>query len=51
MDIEELILTYGDYLYRVAFIYTKSHPVAEEVVQDVFLLIIKNLINLKGMPH
>lgn len=36
MNIEELIYTYSDYLYRVAFIYTKDERVAEEVVQDVF---------------
>lgn len=37
MDIEQLIDTYNDYLYRIAFIYTKDRLVAEEVVQDVFL--------------
>lgn len=37
MEIERLIHTYGDYLYRVAFIYTKDERAAEEVVQDVFL--------------
>ena len=37
MDIEQLIHTYGDYLYRVAFIYTKDERASEEVVQDVFL--------------
>lgn len=36
MDIEELIHTYGDYLYRIAFIYTKDESAAEEIVQDVF---------------
>ena len=34
MDIEQLIHTYGDYLYRVAFIYTKDERASEEVVQD-----------------
>ena len=34
--IEELIDTYSDYLFRIAFIYTKDEKVAEEVVQDVF---------------
>lgn len=37
MDIEQLIDTYSDYLYRIAFIYTKDAQTAEEVVQDVFL--------------
>lgn len=35
--IEELIDTYSDYLFRIAFIYTKDEKIAEEVVQDVFL--------------
>lgn len=37
MEIEQLIHTYSDYLFRVAFIYTKDERVAEEVVQDVFM--------------
>lgn len=37
MDIDVVIEEYGDYLYRIAFIYTKDPHVAEEVVQDVFL--------------
>ena len=37
MDIEQLIDTYSDYLFRIAFIYTKDRLAAEEVVQDVFL--------------
>lgn len=37
MDIEQLVHTYSDYLYRIAFIYTKDERAAEEVVQDVFL--------------
>lgn len=37
MNIEALIDNYSDYLYRIAFIYTKDTQVAEEVVQDVFL--------------
>lgn len=37
MKIEQLIHTYGDYLFRVAFIYTKDERAAEEVVQDVFM--------------
>jgi len=36
LEIEQLIHTYGDYLYRIAFIYTKDERAAEEVVQDVF---------------
>lgn len=36
MQIETLMHTYGDYLFRIAFIYTKDASAAEEVVQDVF---------------
>lgn len=35
--IDTYIEEYGDYLYRIAFIYTKDKQLAEEVVQDVFL--------------
>ncbi|MER1999364.1 MAG: sigma-70 family RNA polymerase sigma factor [Lysinibacillus sp.] len=37
MDLEEYIEQYGDYLYRIAFIYMKDQHAAEEVVQDVFM--------------
>ncbi|MGL6031480.1 MAG: RNA polymerase sigma factor [Kurthia gibsonii] len=37
MEIEELVETYADYCYRVAFTYVKDHGAAEEIVQDVLL--------------
>lgn len=37
MDLELYIEQYGDYLYRIAFIYMKDQQTAEEVVQDVFM--------------
>lgn len=37
MDLEEYIEQYGDYLYRIAFVYMKDQHAAEEVVQDVFM--------------
>lgn len=37
MDIQALIHTYGDDLFRLAYLYTKDKQVAEEVVQDVFV--------------
>lgn len=37
MDIDYYIEHYGDYLYRIAYIYTKDKQLAEEVVQDVFM--------------
>gem|GEM_PF-6740323 len=46
MEIEKLIDTYSDYLYRIAFIYTKDRLTAEEVVQDVFINYYHNQNNL-----
>lgn len=37
MDIQDLVYTYSDLLYRIAFSYVKDRQVAEEVVQDVML--------------
>lgn len=37
MDIEDLVYTYSDYLYRIAFSYVRDRQVAEEAVQDVML--------------
>ena len=37
MDIEYYVEQYGDYLYRIAYIYTRDRQAAEEVVQDVFI--------------
>jgi RNA polymerase sigma factor (sigma-70 family) len=44
--IEQLVHTYGDDLYRIAYLYTKNHEVAEEVVQDVFMKFYKNAIEI-----
>lgn len=37
MSIDYYIEQYGDYLYRIAYVYTKDKQLAEEVVQDVFM--------------
>ena len=37
MKIEECMAQYGDYLYRIAYMYTKDPHIAEEVIQDVFM--------------
>lgn len=42
MEIEELVETYADYCYRVAFTYVKDHGAAEEIVQDVLLAHYRN---------
>lgn len=36
VNIEECVNQYGDYLYHIAYVYTKDTFLAEEVVQDVF---------------
>lgn len=37
MEIDDYVEQYGDYLYRIAYVYTKDKQLAEEVVQDVFM--------------
>lgn len=37
MKIEDCMAQYGDYLYRIAYMYTKDPFIAEEVIQDVFM--------------
>ena len=37
VDIDYYVEQYGDYLYRIAYVYTKDQHAAEEVVQDVFI--------------
>ncbi len=36
--LEELIHQYGDYLVRTAYLLTKDHQLAEEAVQDTFMI-------------
>ncbi len=48
MEIEQLIDTYSDYLYRIAYIYTKDRTAAEEVVQDVFLIYYRKSHQFQG---
>ncbi|WP_234417262.1 MULTISPECIES: hypothetical protein [unclassified Lysinibacillus] len=43
MDIEQLIDTYSDYLYRIAYIYTKDRTVAICVVVYGVLVVRKIL--------
>lgn len=37
MDIEQCVEHYADYLFHMAYMYTKDRFAAEEVVQDVFM--------------
>ena len=42
MDIEHYVESYSDYLYHMAYMYTKDRFVAEEIVQDVFIIFYKS---------
>ncbi len=37
MDLEQLMNEYGDYCFRIAYLYVKDYGAAEEIVQDVFV--------------
>ena len=37
MDLEQVMDEYGDYCFRIAYLYVKDFGVAEEIVQDVFV--------------
>ena len=51
MDLEQLIYTYSDTLYRVAYSYVKDTQAAEEVVQDVFFKFYKTNNYFEGNAH
>lgn len=37
MDLEQVMSEYGDYCYKIAYLYVKDFGAAEEIVQDVFI--------------
>ena len=37
MDLEQMMNEYGDYCFRIAYLYVKDYGAAEEIVQDVFV--------------
>ena len=51
MELEELIYTYSDYLYRIAYSYVKDEQTAEEVVQDVFFKFYKKSTQFENQAH
>lgn len=51
MNLDELIHTYSDYLYRIAYSYVKDEQAAEEVVQDVFYKFYKTSAHFEGNAH
>lgn len=48
MEIEDIVYTYGDTLYRVAYSYIKDEQAAEEIVQDVFMKFYQTKDQFKG---
>jgi RNA polymerase sigma-70 factor (ECF subfamily) len=46
--LESLMEQYGAQIYRVAFGITRSHPEAEEVVQDTFLALFRKIDAFEG---
>ena len=47
MQIESLIEEYGNDVLRIAYMYVKDIHAAEDMFQEVFIKVNKNLANLK----
>ncbi len=50
-DLDSLFVTYGDMIYRLALVRTRSVSDAEDVVQEVFLRCLKNNPIFDGAEH
>src|SRR5256885_1619212 len=50
-DFESLVRRHAPILYRIAFNFFLSAPVAEEIVQDVFLQCFENLARIESSEH
>ena len=50
-DCSEIIEKYGDLVYRIAFNQTKRKEEADDVFQEVFLRLMKNLHKLQDEQH
>ena len=51
MEIEDIIYTYSDTLFRIAYSYVKDKQAAEEVVQDVFFKFYRTRAQFEGDAH
>lgn len=49
--IEDIIERYGDMVFRLSLARTRSKPDAEDVFQDVFLRLMKNLHKIQSEEH
>ena len=50
-DLDSLFVTYGDMIYRLALVRTRSAADAEDVVQEVFLRCLKNNPSFESADH
>lgn len=50
-DLDTLFVTYGDMVYRLALVRTRSAADAEDVVQEVFLRCLKNNPTFESAEH
>lgn len=50
-DLDSLFVTYGDMIYRLALVRTRSAADAEDVVQEVFLRCLKNNPRFESAEH
>lgn len=50
-DLDALFSTYGDMVYRLALVRTRSTADAEDVVQDVFLRCLKSCPSFESAEH
>lgn len=48
IDIETLVLDYGNDILRTAYMYVKDKDVAEDIFQDVFVKVNRNLDTFRG---
>lgn len=49
--IEELFNTYADMIYRLAFVRTKSHSDSDDIVQEVFLRMLRSSSIFEDAEH
>ncbi|WDU84330.1 sigma-70 family RNA polymerase sigma factor [Caloramator sp. Dgby_cultured_2] len=46
--IEDLVEKYGDDVLRICFVYTKDYAAAQDLFQETFIKVYKNLKNFRG---
>ena len=51
LDIEEIIETYADMVYRIAYVQMKKKSDADDIFQEVFLRLVNYIDTLQGEEH